>query len=182
MERARIAAAGGSVTNGRIDGNLNLSRSLGDLFYKNNANMPPEKQRITSFPDVRVTPICKEDEFLIIACDGIWDCKTNQEAVEFVRAHLAESKKSRREALRDACEALCDDCLSPDPIKSEGHGCDNMTVLVVDLARDLLQKGDSCSSSSSSSSSSSKIVLYGGGEDLYLGQDEAEFEGEGDDE
>lgn len=43
-----------------------------------------------------------------------------QEAVDFVRAHLAQSKKSSAEALRDACEALCDECLSHDPIKSEG--------------------------------------------------------------
>ncbi|XP_026191671.1 probable protein phosphatase 2C F42G9.1 [Cyclospora cayetanensis] len=170
-ERARIAAAGGSVTNGRVDGNLNLSRSLGDLYYKADADIPPEKQRITAFPDVRITPICKDDEFVIIACDGIWDCKTNQEAVDFVRARLAESKKPSPEALRDACEALCDDCLSHDPIKSEGHGCDNMTVVIVDLSTKLREKG--CSSA--------RVVLYGGGEDLYLGQDEAEFEAEDDD-
>ncbi|KAL8444773.1 hypothetical protein Emed_006088 [Eimeria media] len=171
-ERARIAAAGGCVTNGRVDGNLNLSRSLGDLYYKSDVFIPPEKQRITAFPDVRVTPICKDDEFVIIACDGIWDCKTNQEAVDFVRAHLAQSKKPSAEALRDACEALCDDCLSHDPIKSEGHGCDNMTVVIVDVSTKLREKG--CSSG--------KIVLYGGGEDLYLGQDEAEFEADDDDE
>ncbi|KAL8426891.1 hypothetical protein Efla_002499 [Eimeria flavescens] len=171
-ERARIAAAGGCVTNGRVDGNLNLSRSLGDLYYKSDVFIPPEKQRITAFPDVRVTPICKDDEFVIIACDGIWDCKTNQEAVDFVRAHLAQSKKPSAEALRDACEALCDDCLSHDPIKSEGHGCDNMTVVIVDVSTKLREKG--CSSG--------KIILYGGGEDLYLGQDEAEFEADDDDE
>lgn len=171
-ERARIAAAGGCVTNGRVDGNLNLSRSLGDLYYKSDTFIPPEKQRITAFPDVRVTPICKDDEFVIIACDGIWDCKTNQEAVDFVRAHLAQSEKPSAEALRDACEALCDDCLSHDPIKSEGHGCDNMTVVIVGVSTKLREKG--CASG--------KIVLYGGGEDLYLGQDEAEFEADdGDD-
>lgn len=171
-ERARITAAGGCVTNGRVDGNLNLSRSLGDLYYKSDTFIPPEKQRITAFPDIRITPICKDDEFVIIACDGIWDCKTNQEAVDFVRGHLAYSKKSSPEALRDACEALCDDCLSHDPIKSEGHGCDNMTVVVVELSTKLREKG--CSSR--------KIVLYGGGEDIYLGQDEAEFEAEDEDE
>lgn len=171
-ERARIAAAGGCVTNGRVDGNLNLSRSLGDLYYKSDTFIPPEKQRITAFPDVRVTPICKDDEFVIIACDGIWDCKTNQEAVDFVRARLAQSKKPSAEALRDACEALCDDCLSHDPIKSEGHGCDNMTVVIVDVSTKLREKG--CSSG--------KIVLYGGGEDLYLGQDEAEFEADDEDD
>jgi serine/threonine protein phosphatase PrpC len=34
IERARIEKAGSTITEGRVDGNLNLSRSLGDLKYK----------------------------------------------------------------------------------------------------------------------------------------------------
>ena len=33
-ERRRIEKAGSKITDGRVDGNLNLSRSLGDLKYK----------------------------------------------------------------------------------------------------------------------------------------------------
>jgi serine/threonine protein phosphatase PrpC len=33
-ERRRIENAGSTITEGRVDGNLNLSRSLGDLKYK----------------------------------------------------------------------------------------------------------------------------------------------------
>jgi serine/threonine protein phosphatase PrpC len=33
-ERRRIEHAGSTITEGRVDGNLNLSRSLGDLKYK----------------------------------------------------------------------------------------------------------------------------------------------------
>jgi serine/threonine protein phosphatase PrpC len=33
-ERTRIEKAGSTITEGRVDGNLNLSRSLGDLKYK----------------------------------------------------------------------------------------------------------------------------------------------------
>ena len=33
-ERRRIEKAGSTITEGRVDGNLNLSRSLGDLKYK----------------------------------------------------------------------------------------------------------------------------------------------------
>lgn len=34
VERKRIEKAGSTITEGRVDGNLNLSRSLGDLKYK----------------------------------------------------------------------------------------------------------------------------------------------------
>ena len=42
IERARIIAAGGSIYEGRINGNLNLSRAIGDLEYKKNPKLPPE--------------------------------------------------------------------------------------------------------------------------------------------
>ncbi|CDJ68636.1 protein phosphatase 2C, putative, partial [Eimeria necatrix] len=96
------------------------------------------------------------------------------EAVDFVRAHLAASRKEKAEALRDACEALCDACLSEDPIKSEGHGCDNMTVVLVGLSAELKGKV--------SRAAKAKICLYGGAPDLYLGQDEADYEALDDDD
>jgi serine/threonine protein phosphatase PrpC len=34
-EKRRITDAGGFVTDGRVNGNLNLSRALGDMEYKN---------------------------------------------------------------------------------------------------------------------------------------------------
>lgn len=39
VERSRIAKAGGTISNGRVNGGLNLSRSLGDFFYKKDANL-----------------------------------------------------------------------------------------------------------------------------------------------
>jgi serine/threonine protein phosphatase PrpC len=52
-ELARITAAGGSVIDGRVNGNLNLSRSLGDFEYKQNPSLPPEDQMITANPDIK---------------------------------------------------------------------------------------------------------------------------------
>ena len=40
-ERNRITAAGGYIVDGRVNGNINLSRSIGDLEYKENTNLPP---------------------------------------------------------------------------------------------------------------------------------------------
>jgi protein phosphatase 1G len=41
-ENKRIVAAGGYVMEGRINGNLNLSRALGDLEYKQDKSLKPE--------------------------------------------------------------------------------------------------------------------------------------------
>jgi len=40
-ESDRVKKAGGYITDGRINGNLNLSRALGDLEYKKNEDLPP---------------------------------------------------------------------------------------------------------------------------------------------
>lgn len=37
---------------GRVNGNLNLSRSLGDLKYKQAKEAPPSAQMITAEPDI----------------------------------------------------------------------------------------------------------------------------------
>ena len=42
-EKRRIEKAGSTITEGRVDGNLNLSRSLGDLKYKTNKDLKPEE-------------------------------------------------------------------------------------------------------------------------------------------
>ncbi|KAK1444210.1 PPM-type phosphatase-like domain containing protein [Babesia gibsoni] len=167
-EGERIRRAGGSVTNGRVDGNLNLSRSLGDLAFKRDTSLPPAEQRISAMPDVRICPLAPEDEFVVLACDGIWDCKNNQQVVDFVRKRLfddstdgAESVESGAETNRLAkiCEELCDECLSGNPSESEGVGCDNMTVIIVQLSKNLVDK---CSTTAK------PIALYGKQVDLYL--------------
>lgn len=43
---------------------------------------------ISSEPDVNCYDLKCTDEFVIIACDGIWDCVTCQHAVDYLRFHL----------------------------------------------------------------------------------------------
>ena len=52
-EMKRIHDAGGFVNQfGRVNGNLNLSRSIGDLKYKQVPGIAPADQIITAEPDI----------------------------------------------------------------------------------------------------------------------------------
>jgi serine/threonine protein phosphatase PrpC len=95
IEIDRIEAAGSTITEGRVDGNLNLTRSLGDLKYKQRDNLTPEQQAITSNPDVYVFDYSDDIDFIIMGCDGIWEKKSNEEMVEYVYAKLKEGKENK---------------------------------------------------------------------------------------
>ena len=82
-ELKRIERAEGWVSDGRILGNLNISRGIGDSEYKMNKKLKPEEQIISNFPDVKIENLSNDIDFVVIACDGIWDCKTNQEICDF---------------------------------------------------------------------------------------------------
>jgi len=131
-ESSRIEKAGGWVSEGRVKGNLNLSRSLGDLEYKQNKKLPPEDQMITAYPDLVVETLTDDCDFLILGCDGIWDCKTNQEACDFVSERL---KKNPSVKLSKVLEELLDEILAPDIYTDTGVGCDNMTIIVVQFKK-----------------------------------------------
>ncbi|KAI0822265.1 PP2C-domain-containing protein [Trametes gibbosa] len=128
QEKNRIVAAGGYIEYGRVNGNLALARALGDFDYKKNASLSPEAQIITCNPEIIDHTITAEDEFIIIACDGIWDCLTSQQAVNVVRLLVSRGRK-----LTEICEDICELCLAPDSTTGAGIGCDNMTVMIVAL-------------------------------------------------
>ncbi|TVU15537.1 hypothetical protein EJB05_39062 [Eragrostis curvula] len=130
-ETQRIENAGHEVTRfpqrggiSRVDNGIAISRSIGDVRYKDNANLPPQQQALTSFPDVRTEVITNDTGFLFMACDGIWDCMSSQDVVNFVRVHPSEVYQPVA-----ICEALLDHCL-----KLPG-GKDNMAALLVRFKR-----------------------------------------------
>ena len=127
-EMERITNAGGFVNRfGRVNGNLNLSRSIGDLKYKQIPGLRRCEQMITAEPDIMEIVLNEDDEFLIIGCDGIWDCLTNEEAVDYVL------KRIHQKAPQDILTEMFDKIISKDPGASMGLGGDNMTCIVVDL-------------------------------------------------
>lgn len=119
-ERARVERAGGVIADGRVNGDLASARSFGDFRYKDEA-LPPQKQQITVMPDVTILSRSPEDQFLLLACDGIWDVMSNLEATRYVLSALRMGCSQSQ-----ACEMLLDECLR----KSSG---DNMSVLLVSL-------------------------------------------------
>lgn len=124
-EHSRIIKAGGYVLDGRVNGSLNLSRAIGDMEYKQTSHLSAAEQAVTAFPDVRQIQLGSSSEFMILACDGIWDVLNNQQAVDFVRQRLLEGQ-----SVRYISESVCDHCLAKDTGGS-GIGCDNMSMMIV---------------------------------------------------
>uniref|UniRef100_A0A1E1XBW1 protein-serine/threonine phosphatase n=1 Tax=Amblyomma aureolatum TaxID=187763 RepID=A0A1E1XBW1_9ACAR len=132
-EYFRIVMAGGRVTKeGRVNGGLNLSRAIGDHAYKRNKDLDLRDQMITALPDVKTLDIDPvTDEFMVLACDGIWNNMTSQEVVDFVKRELDKGTRP----LSLICEMLFDACLAPDTT-GDGTGCDNMTCIIVQFHPD----------------------------------------------
>lgn len=129
-ESTRVVEAGGYIMMGRVCGNLAVSRALGDFTYKEVRTLPPEKQKISNCADITIIPRNDIDDFLIVACDGIWDVVTNQQAVSFV----SRLRKSN-ETASIASEKLLDHCL-------RRGSTDNMSALIVYFPRDASAKND----------------------------------------
>ncbi|PWY66068.1 PP2C-domain-containing protein [Aspergillus heteromorphus CBS 117.55] len=76
-EGKRIANAGGLILNNRVNGVLAVTRALGDAYLKDLVTGHPYTTETVIQPD--------SDEFIILACDGLWDVCSDQEAVDLVR-------------------------------------------------------------------------------------------------
>lgn len=152
-EERRIRNAGGYVSGGRVEGDLAVSRGLGDFRFKdidtvlagttttnasldttdeaknasnqggNVAMLKPEDQKVSPIPDIILqTRHADHDEFIIVACDGIWDVQSNSDCIKMVSEIFGEGEKD----IGLVCEEVLDVCL--------GKGSkDNMTALIVKL-------------------------------------------------
>ncbi len=107
-EKARIEKAGGTVMLQRVNGALAVSRALGDFDYKRVSSIPPTEQLVSPEPDVTVLDRdLVNDEFLLLACDGIYDVMTNEEVATYIRHQL-----TLRSDLTEICSLLIDKCLN----------------------------------------------------------------------
>ncbi|XP_032364320.1 protein phosphatase, Mg2+/Mn2+ dependent, 1Na (putative) [Etheostoma spectabile] len=118
-EKERIQNAGGSVTLQRVNGSLAVSRALGDFDFKEVDWRPETEQLVSPEPEVYEMERTAEDEFLILACDGVWDAIGNEELCAFVRSRLQVC-----DDLRDICSQVIDLCLYKGSL-------DNMSIIII---------------------------------------------------
>lgn len=138
IEKKRIQNAGGRVVRPqgphgcwRVDGNLNLSRALGDFKLKDNPSLPPEKQKVSAFPDLEVKPYRGGiQELLLVGCDGLFERLDSKGVAEIVWPRYQSGMPLQQigKELLHAC------CASPGRGgQPTTFGTDNETVILVRL-------------------------------------------------
>ena len=121
---------GGVIACKRISGRISFSRSFGDFEFKlpQSAPSPAVAGPLLSIePEVREIYLnLLEDEFLILACDGLWDVFTSQEAVDFVRHRFLQRQLTEQDP-QSAARELANEAIYARKSK------DNVTVAIVML-------------------------------------------------
>jgi serine/threonine protein phosphatase PrpC len=74
---------------------------------------------VSSFPDIKKVEITPDLDFMIIACDGIWDCFTNEQAVKFVKMKQEKGPKAVKQKSRSSKNGLSNSPLKMSKTKSE---------------------------------------------------------------
>jgi len=113
-EKQRIEKNGGSVTFGRVNGALAVSRAFGDYEFKKRGC-----PLVSIVPEISHFSLSKESDFVLIACDGLWDVMSSVEAIKNVYTFLAQFKDPRK-----ACEKLVEKAL-------RDGSMDNVTVILI---------------------------------------------------
>lgn len=119
-ERRRIESLGGRIDiDGYLNGQLGVTRALGDWHLKGMKEIGERTGPLSAEPELKMITLTNEDEFLIIGSDGIWDAFTSQNAIEFSRRRLQKHNDVK----------LCCKEIVEEAIKREAT--DNLTVVVV---------------------------------------------------
>ncbi|XP_066229864.1 probable protein phosphatase 1N isoform X1 [Saccopteryx leptura] len=118
-ERERIHNAGGTICHRRLEGYLAVSRALGDFAYKEAPGRPPELQLVSAEPEVTALAREAEDEFMLLASDGVWDAMSGPALAGLVASRLCLGL-----APELLCAQLLDTCLCKGSL-------DNMTCILV---------------------------------------------------
>jgi len=72
-----VRDSGCFIINGRLGGSLAVSRAFGDVEFK--------RAGLIADPYFTETLLTPTDTHLILACDGLWDVATDQDAVDLIK-------------------------------------------------------------------------------------------------
>ena len=132
----RIKKAGGRIIEGRVNGLLNLSRSIGDFQFKNRKDLKQEEQIVTCNPDILFENRSKNDDFVIMGCDGIWECISNTGISEYIydkENNIINGNKNKELNLEKILEDLFERNIAKS--EEEENGCDNMTAILIQFKK-----------------------------------------------
>lgn len=149
VERRRVRRMGGSVTNGRVQGRLGVSRAVGDLPYKvrlppvvfflrlrNTVAQDPQtlgERFLTSEPDVKLAYLDHSVDYMLLASDGLFQKLSPTDIHSFIaaarNAHRSTLMQIADQLVRHAIERGADDNVSAvligfqhkQPYEAESH-------------------------------------------------------------
>lgn len=142
-EAARVRAAGGFILHKRVMGELAITRAFGDKSFKmgikaildedsedaNNAASSDDIARdltaplVSSEPEIASMVLSHNDEFLLLACDGLFDVFRSQDAIALARQELIAHRGEPAEVAR---------ILSDQAIRVR-RSRDNVSILIIVL-------------------------------------------------
>lgn len=123
----RVESCGGKVTywsGPRVMGVLAMSRAIGDLCFR--------PYGVICDPEVSTVSRSVDDEYLLLATDGLWDVLTNEEAYRIIRHTVAASQAQgmeREECIQNSANRLT-------RVALDRGSRDNITVVLLDLQSD----------------------------------------------
>jgi hypothetical protein len=82
-----------------------MSRAIGDWTYKNNSGKTPEDQKVIAVPEIR-TVTASPNDLLLIACDGVFEQMTNEEACALVFKAYQEQAADKKDPALVAANLL----------------------------------------------------------------------------
>lgn len=142
QEIKRIREAGGWITNGRICGDIAVSRAFGDMRFKTKkiemlqkgaqegrwtekfiSRVQFKDDLVVARPDIYQVTLGSDAEFIVLASDGLWDYMSSSDAVSFVRDQLRKHGNTQL-----ACESLAQVVL-------DQRTQDNVSIIIADLGK-----------------------------------------------
>ena len=92
-----------------------INQFKGDFSFKNNRNLNYYEQAVIAYPEIKKIKLTKEIDFVILGCDGFFDCVDYQKVCELISMELKKNKLNKSFKLSDLLADLFDKIISKSP-------------------------------------------------------------------